>query len=436
MKLLIALSSILFALQVMAADKPNVILIMADDLGYADLSCYGSQLIETPVLDKLATGGVRCTDFHSNGAVCSPTRAALITGRYQQRSGVTGVITAKSHRHAGLATNEWTVAEAMKSLGYRTAMFGKWHLGYQAKFNPVKQGFDEFRGFVSGNVDYHRHIDQEGYADWWVQDELKDEPGYITDLISQHGVDFIKRNKDRPFFLMLTHGAPHYPLQGRKTPGHRVVGKPHGKQPRQVLENPQAIYKEMVEVMDEGIGKLVTELERLQIRKNTLIVFCSDNGPARSGSAGVLKGKKGSIWEGGHRVCGIFNWPEHLEQGQTCHQTMMTMDLFPTFVSLAGGKVEDKRELDGVDILPALQGKPLAPRTLFWSTGRGVAVRQGDFKLVLDKKKVLLYNLKQDVGEQSDLSKTKPEQTQKLLSLLKDWKRDVAQDSSSKMKPK
>ncbi|MDA7895419.1 sulfatase-like hydrolase/transferase, partial [Akkermansiaceae bacterium] len=152
-------------------EKPNIVFIMADDLGYGGLSCYGSKTTKTPHLDKLASTGVKCLDFHSNGAVCSPTRAALMTGRYQQRSGVGGVITATSHRDTGLPLKEWTLGEAMKEFGYATALFGKWHLGYPAKFNPIHQGFDEFEGFVSGNVDYHRHIDQEGYFDWWKRDK-------------------------------------------------------------------------------------------------------------------------------------------------------------------------------------------------------------------------------------------------------------------------
>ena len=180
--LLFLTSSILHLASATAEQSPNIIFIMADDLGYGDISCYGSKTIKTPHIDKLASTGVKCTDYHSNGAVCSPTRAALMTGRYQQRSGIPGVVTAKSHRHTGLPLKEWTMGEAMKEQGYQTAMFGKWHLGYDPKFNPVKQGFDEFKGFVSGNVDYHKHIDQEGHFDWWQQDKIKEDPGYITDL--------------------------------------------------------------------------------------------------------------------------------------------------------------------------------------------------------------------------------------------------------------
>ncbi|MGB0775160.1 MAG: sulfatase-like hydrolase/transferase, partial [Akkermansiaceae bacterium] len=384
-----------------------------------------SKTINTPHLDKLAAEGVRCTDYHSNGAVCSPTRAALMTGRYQQRAGVPGVITAKSHRHTGLALKEWTMAEAMKELGYQTAMFGKWHLGYDPKYNPTKQGFDEFKGFVSGNVDYHRHIDQEGHFDWWQQDKLKDDPGYITDLITDYSIDFIRRKKDKPFLLIVNHGAPHYPIQGRKTPGFRVTGKTNTKQPKQKIDNPKAIYKEMIEVMDEGIGKIVSELNQLGIRKNTLVIFTSDNGPARIGSAGVLRGRKGSVYEGGHRVPGIFNWPEKLPSKAECTSPVLGMDMLPTFVALAGGKVEPQRKLDGIDVMPALKGKPIKRQPLFWQHGTNTAVRDGNWKLVITKKKPQLFNLAEDPSEKHNLSIKHPDKVAHLTKLIKSWETSV-----------
>ena len=194
-------------------DKPNIIIIVADDLGYGDLSIFGNKNINTPNIDKLGLEGIVFTDFHSNGSVCSPTRAALLTGKYQQRVGVSGVITAKNHRDKGLSTDEITFANIAKESGYKTGIFGKWHLGYDPVYNPINQGFDEFIGFVSGNVDYHSHIDQEGYKDWWFDNELNEEVGYSTDLISKHSIDFIKKNKDENFLLYIAHESPHYPFQ-------------------------------------------------------------------------------------------------------------------------------------------------------------------------------------------------------------------------------
>lgn len=412
--------------------KPNIIFIMADDLGYGDLSCYGSKTIKTPHLDRLAATGVKCTDFHSNGAVCSPTRAALMTGRYQQRSGVGGVITAKGHREAGMPLEEWTIGEAMKELGYSTALFGKWHLGYPAKFNPVHQGFDEFEGFVSGNVDYHRHIDQEGHFDWWKQDKKEDEPGYITDLITEDALSFIDRKKGSPFFLVLHHGAPHYPLQGRETPGFRVLGKGNGDQPKQKVDR-EAVYSKMIEIMDEGVGRIVEKLDELKLRKNTLIVFCSDNGPAPDGSSGGLRGRKGQVFEGGHRVPGLFNWLGQLPEGKVCGTPVLTMDLLPTFVAMGGGEIEPKRKLDGIDVTDALKGSAIARKPLFWKHGSGLAARESDWKLVVaavkKKKRVMLFNLANDRSETTDLSSKHPERVERLLRLLKAWEKDVTVES-------
>ena len=398
---------------------------MADDLGYGDLSCYGHRTIRTPHLDELARGGVRCTDFHSNGAVCSPTRAALMTGRYQQRCGVNGVITAANHRDKGLALSEWTLGEAMKKPGYETALFGKWHLGYQPRFNPVHQGFDRFNGFVSGNIDYRNHIDQEGYFDWWVQDELRDEPGYLTDLITQHAVDFIQKERAAPFLLVVHHGAPHYPIQGRNDPGIRVIGASHKDQPRPKSSDPSAVYREMIEVMDEGIGRIVKALDEQGIRNNTLIVFCSDNGPAKLGSAGPFRGRKGSVWEGGHRVCGIFNMPDALPEGTECDTTIMTMDMLPTFISLAGGSIDPARELDGVNIWPALKGELMERAPLFWKHGNAIAVRDGKWKLVRRNGGSLLFDLGSDPGETKDLATEHPVVANRLLELIESWESDT-----------
>jgi arylsulfatase A len=347
---------------VKAATKPNVIIILADDLGYGDVGCFGSKRFQTPNIDALAADGVRFTDFHSNGAVCSPTRAALLTGRYQQRTGISGVVTAKSHRHTGLALEETTFAEIVKTAGYTTALFGKWHVGYQPDYNPVRQGFDEFIGYVSGNVDYHAHLDQTGKEDWWKQDSLSPEEGYTTDLITNHGVDFIQRNKDKPFLLYLAHEAPHYPHQGRKDPPRYTREKGRTKDPVTL-----DVYKEMIEVMDEGVGRIRQAVERAGLSDSTLILFFSDNGPSNPGSAGQLKGRKGQIWEGGHRVPAMACWAGTIKAGRVSNATLMGADLLPTIAAMAGASLPENVEVDGVSLLPHLtQAEPLAPRPLFW----------------------------------------------------------------------
>lgn len=409
--------------------RPNVILIMADDMGYGDISCYGNMEISTPNLDKMAKEGVKFIDFHTNGAVCSPTRAALLTGKYQQRTGISGVVTAARHRDVGLALEEETIADVMRANGYRTGIFGKWHVGYPAKFNPIHNGFDEYIGFVSGNVDYHSHVDQEGYEDWWRQDVLKKESGYSTDIITEHAVNFIKDNSDRDFFLYVPHEAPHYPLQGRNTPALRSIGdsKDFIKQ-NLTKEESQAIYKEMIEVMDEGIGQLFSTIKELGIAEKTLIIFCSDNGGAAYANNGPLKGTKGTVWEGGHRVPAIAWWPNKIEEGRVSDNVIMTMDLLPTIAKITGTKAP--KDIDGIDISKhLLNGSKIKRRDLFWEHGNNRAVRSGDWKLVLPNgaERPQLYNLKEDIGETKDLSEIYPDITSELLEELNSWYLEVSE---------
>ena len=406
-------------------EKPNIILIMADDLGYGDLGCYGNKGVETPHIDALARSGARFTDYHSNGAVCSPTRAALLTGRYQQRCGIGGVVTAAKHRHTGMALNEVTFAEVLKNHGYVTGIFGKWHLGYNVDFNPVRQGFDAFVGYVSGNVDYHSHIDQAGYDDWWKDSGKTPEEGYSTDLITRHGVAFIERHKDKPFCLYLPHEAPHYPYQGRGDPPERLPGGKKGKKAKG--KEIARAYKEMVEVMDEGVGRIVETIKRLGLERQTFIFFCSDNGANKNGSNGALSGYKGSLWEGGHRVPAIACWPGRIKPGTVTHQTALGMDLFATMASVAGAKLPAGLALDGVDLRPMLVDDATLPkRTVFWRHGNQKAVRQGPWKLRVQGKKVELYNLAEDLGEKKDLAQIRPERLKMLEDELSAWERDVS----------
>lgn len=405
------------------AEKPNIIIILADDLGYGDVGCYGNTRIETPHIDALSADGLRFTDFHSNGAVCSPTRAALLTGRYQQRTGITGVVTAAGHRHTGLDLQETTFAEILKGAGYTTALFGKWHLGYSPDYNPVRQGFDEYVGFVAGNIDYHAHLDQTGAEDWWRQDELVPETGYSTDLITDHGVAFIQRNKEKPFLLYLAHEAPHYPYQGRRDPPRYTREEGRTEDPA----TPEA-YKEMVEVMDEGIGRIRQTVEDAGLSDNTLIFFFSDNGPAKMGSAGSLRGKKTDIWEGGHRVPAIAYWPGRIRAGGRSDETAMGMDLLPTMAALAGVSLPDGVTIDGVSLLPHLiEESPLARRPVFWGVRSMLAIRLGNFKLVTDTSfsDPVLYDLHADPGEEHDMADQNPEVVRDLLRQLQDWDRDV-----------
>jgi len=407
------------------AKQPNIIVILADDLGYGDLGCYGSADIASPVIDRLAAGGMRFTDFHSNGPVCSPTRAAMLTGRYQQRCGIEGVVTAANHRATGMPLVETTFAEVLKSAGYKTGLFGKWHLGYDTAFNPTRQGFDAFKGFVSGNVDYQAKIDQEGHEDWWQGTELAHEEGYITDLINDHGRRFIEDHHDQPFCLYLAHGAPHYPYQGPDDPAVRAAGNTHLRPGR---TDRRAALGEMIASMDAGIGRVIDTLERLDLGRDTLVLFMSDNGPTRVGNAGPLRGSKGSLWEGGHRVPAIAYWPGRVTPASVSPSLAMTHDVLPTVAALGGAPLPEGYVSDGVDLSPVLlENQAQTDRTLYWRFHDHGAVRQGPWKWVDADAADHLFNLDDDLGEENDLAQARPEKLAELKALYAHWQTDVSQ---------
>lgn len=414
------------------AQKPNIIIIMADDLGYGDISCYGNEYINTPNLDQMAAEGIKFTDFHSNGPVCSPTRAALLTGKYQQRVGIDGVITAKHDRDHGLATSEKTFAESMKEAGYVTGMFGKWHIGYKKELNPIRQGFDEYIGYVAGNVDYHSHIDQAGYEDWWNGDVKKNEKGYSTDLITEHSVDFIKRHKDEPFMLYIPHEAPHGPFQGRTSKAERSIGWKNDPKNKVKMskEELHTVYKEMIEVMDEGIGKVMATLKELDLDENTFVFFCSDNGgTSKVGDNGPLRGFKANIAEGGHRVPAIAWYPNKIKGNQVNSETILTMDLYPTMLDLAGVNIPEG--LDGISVKKnLLEGVSLPKRNTYWSYVGRKAMRDGDWKLLLSRKNAEpeLYNLEDDLGEKNNLASKHPGKVKEMLDKVNNWYQEVTSE--------
>lgn len=413
------------------ARSTNIILIMADDLGYGSLGCYGNAEVKTPHIDRLAAEGVRLTDFHSNGAFCSPTRAAMMTGRYQQRCAwvpdeeLSPVF--REQRQAnpkqrwawGISPKELTLPTLLQQAGYRTALIGKWHLGYDEKFHPMNFGFDEFRGFMGGNVDYHTHIAGYGLKqlDWWTDRKIENQEGYTTDVLTRNATDFITRHQDKPFFLYLAHGAPHDPWQGRDSSSKK---------------SPVATYKEMIEVLDESVGKVIETLRLHQLESNTLVIFCSDNGPAAPkgfAANATLNGKKGSLYEGGHRVPCIARWPGVIPAGKTHDGTEMTMDFFPTFASIAAAKIPANHIIDGRDMLPALQGKEIAQqRTLHWYSDTTWAVRQGPWKLMGNRAKpTMLVNLDTEITEKINLLEVHPEIADPLLQLHRKWIAEVGE---------
>ncbi len=419
------LLSLALPIVALTEDRPNIIFIMADDLGYGSLGCYGSKEIRTPNIDRLAASGMRFTDYHSNGPVCTPTRAALMTGRYQQRCDWVddqelSVVYQQQRQENlrqrwawGIAAKEFTIAEMLRQAGYHTGIIGKWHLGYDTKFHPMTQGFDEFHGFLGGNVDYHTHVAGYGLKqlDWWQGKKIENESGYTTDLLTKHASDFITLNKEKPFFLYLAHAAAHDPWLGRD------VSKKN---------SPLATYKEMIEILDESVGAIITTLEKNQLEKKTLVIFCSDNGasPPRGISAnGSLKGKKGDLSEGGHRVPFIASWPGVIAAGKTNRETVMSMDFFPTFAKLAGAAIPQDRASDGRDVMPLLKDdSQKIERELHWLYGNSWAVRKGPWKLLgSGDKALILVNLEQDVEEKMNHLDDQSALVDEFMKLHRTW---------------
>jgi arylsulfatase A-like enzyme len=417
-----------------APPKPNIVLIMADDLGYGSLGCYGNKQVKTPNIDRLAANGIRLTDYHSNGSLCTPTRAALLTGRYQQRcvhvpdAELSPIFRDQRKENPdqrwawGISTAEITLPALLQQAGYRTALVGKWHLGYDVKFHPMNYGFDEFRGFVGGNVDYHTHV--AGYGtrelDWWKDRKIENETGYTTDLLTKHATEFIARNKEQPFFLYLTHAAVHNPLQGRD---------PAKK------KSPLNTYLEMISSLDDSVGAVIDELRKQQLESKTLVIFCSDNGPAAPANfaaAGELRGKKGNLFEGGHRVPCIAVWPNKIAPGATCDETILSMDLLPTLAKLASTSPPADHPLDGIDVMPLFQGRVSnVQRDLHWQAGDVWAVRRGPWKLLGQKSKAtLLVNLEQDIGEKNNLLEREPAQAEALMTVHLQWVKSLAFNQS------
>lgn len=411
--------------------KPNIVLIVADDLGYGDVSMNGSKNLHTPNIDKIASEGVCFTDFHSNGTVCSPTRAALLTGRYQQRTGITGVLTAANDRDNGLDPDKFTAfPKLLKTAGYKTAMYGKWHVGYKAEFSPLRHGFDEFKGFVSGNIDYISHIDEQGHDDWWQGDALKDEEGYTTDLITRHGLRFIEENKDEPFLLYLAHECPHYPYQASHDVADRKSGvKPEGDLKFGSRQDKANAYKEMMESMDHGIGLVIDAVKKQGLEKDTLILFFSDNGPVSPGSNGELRGWKGDIYEGGHRIPAAACWLGRIPAGQVINTPCVGMDLYPTITSITGLELPENETIDGVDLSNLLFGtENIQSRPLFWGQkelSKEATIRDGSWKLIDYDGKIELYDLEIDLQEKNNLSAEKPEICKAMLKQLNAWRKEV-----------
>ncbi len=420
--------------------RPNFILILADDLGYGDLGCYGHAHNQTPHLDQLAREGLRFTDFHANGPMCSPTRAALLTGLYQNRFGkpFEAALSAKSPE-IGLPPEAITIPEILKQADYATGIYGKWHLGYQPPNMPTHFGFDDFRGLLTGDGDHISHVSRSGAEDWYHNETIEMEEGYSSELITRHSIDFMRKNKDNPFFLFVSHLIIHFPWQAPGEEAHRNVGTDYwsleklGPHPEGAV---RPVVQKMVEALDDSVGAIMDALRELHLDENTFVLFLSDNGgyldyqgrfQGEISSNAPMRGQKTDVWEGGHRVPAIAWWPGHIESGGVTHATAMTMDILPTCALLAGVAPPDR--LDGVSLVShLLEGAALPQRDLFWRIGDARAVRRGPWKLVLENGEPCLFNLADDIGEQHDIASRRPELVKDLLDALKAWEQEMDAD--------
>jgi arylsulfatase A len=418
--------------------KPNVILILIDDMGWKDLSSYGSELYQTPNIDSLARDGVKFTQAYSACTVCSPTRAAILTGKYPARLHVTDWIPGLPPENPKLLVPDWTkylpkkevtLAESFKSAGYATASIGKWHLGGE-EFYPEQHGFDiNIAGtHTPGTTNY--------FAPYNIPTLPEGAKGeYLTDRLATEAESWIERNKEKPFFLYWPHFAVHTPIHAKDALIEKYRAK---KKPGQIQTN--EVYAAMLESLDEAVGRVRRKLDDLKLAERTIIVFASDNGGRVPTTSNLpLRVGKGSCYEGGTRVPFIVYWPGETKGGTTCDVPVITMDVYPTVLEIAGLKKQGRKGIDGLSLVPLLRGDDKLKRDeLFWhyphyqhyqlggTTPYG-AIRKGDFKLIefFDDMRVELYNLKDDIGEQHNLAASQPEKVEQLRKRLHAWRKDV-----------
>lgn len=416
------------------SNQPNIVFILADDLGYGSLGCYGNDIVKTPNIDKLAKSGVMLTDYHTC-PFSTPSRASFLTGRYAHRaewlddSELSPVYVEQRKKNMkqrwawGISKNEVTIAKLLKDAGYRTGLIGKWHLGYDEKFNPINFGFDVFYGHLGGSVDGYTHKAHYGTKslDWWNQDKLINEEGYSYDLVLEKSKEFINnKNSEKPFFLFLSHPSPHDPFLGRKPRG---------------VKSKVDIYVEMIEELDRCVGEIESTLEKTGYINNTLFIFCSDNGGPGSARSffkvnGKYRGYKGDVYEGGTRVPFIASFPGVLPEGKVCNDLITIMDWFPTLTNLCGASVPNDLKIDGKDVFKVLQGKKkLKERTVFWEVDGTWAVRKGRWKLVGTRdNKISLYDISIDMCESNDLKNKYPDIVKKMINEYQSWQLECKND--------
>jgi len=409
------------------AQQPNIVLIVGDDMGYADIGVHGCRDIPTPNIDALAAAGVRCTNGYVSGPYCSPTRAGLLTGRYQTRFGHEFNPGGRGEGKKGLPPSETTLADRLKEAGYATALIGKWHLGSAAEFHPQRRGFDEFFGFLGGGHSYFPG----GGSPILRGAEPVAEEAYLTDAFGREAVAFIDGHREKPFFLYLSFNAVHTPMHADEARLRKFSA---------IADKKRRTYAAMMSAMDDAVGDVLTKLSESGLEDNTLVIFISDNGgPTMRGtttngsSNAPLRGSKRTTLEGGVRVPFFVKWPARLEGGQLYDKPVIQLDILPTVLAAAGIRILPEWKVEGEDLLPYFTGdNDDAPHdALYWRFGEQMAIRQGDWKLVKYDPAVeggtgratpaRLYNLADDVGEQRDLIAAHPEKAKELQGTWDQW---------------
>jgi arylsulfatase A-like enzyme len=406
--------------------RPNIIYIMADDMGFADLSCYGRKDYRTPHLDKLATESKKFTNAYAAAPVCTPTRVAFMTGRYPSKIPLglkEPMVWSAGDSATGLFPHYPSVATRLQKAGYQTYLVGKWHLGFQPPYSPNQNGFQYFFGFKGGAVDYISHrAPGKGSLDLYENEKPLEIEGYMTDLLGQKAVEIIQTAHSRPFFLAVMFSAPHWPWQA---PGDKsypdTTAWPSG--------GSAATYAAMMKSLDDAVGAIVAAIDKSKQGKNTVVIFTSDNGGERFSDMGIYKGKKMQLWEGGIRVPAFVRWPAKVKAGTT-DQVAVTMDWTATLLSLARATVGTKDSLDGIDLTPLLTGQQKEKeRTLFWRLSQRIqqkAVRSGNWKYLRDEKGVeYLFNLATDRTESVNLKAKEPATFSRLQELFRSWEKSV-----------
>ena len=412
-------------------NHPNVVLIITDDVGYGDIGSYGAPDIRTPHIDSLARDGVKLTDFYA-APTCTPTRAALMTGRYQQRVGLEQALPSAGPRDRGLLPTGRSLPQLLKNNGYATGLIGKWHLGWKPEFAPNEHGFDYFFGFKSGAIDFYTHASASGEDDLFENATPVRVDGYMTDLITARAVRFIEQHAAGPFFLDISYNAAHWPFQ---RPDHHSEGEPIALPSPTAPDPPtRATYAAMLERADTGVGRVLDTLGALGLAQNTLVIFTNDNGGEWLSRNAPLFHRKGSAWEGGIRVPAILRWPGRLPAGTVSDQPGLVFDLTATILAATTTPIPTEAKLEGLNLLPILQGRsPQVERTLFWRTQSQKAVRKGDWKLLVDGGTLLLFNLRSDVGEHTDRTAEQIGLVRELRQLVEAWEQDV--DTERKATP-